>query len=104
MAEYQSIKSDVIRQLSLKLPEMRNLFKIESIGIFGSVARGDDTPKSDIDILFSFQKNEVSIRRYLALAEYLENLFLKKVDLLHSDNLNPRLQKAIDAEVIWAHA
>lgn len=57
MPEYTSIKEDVLKKLEANLPEMRERFGIETIGIFGSVSRGEDTPRSDIDILYKFSNN-----------------------------------------------
>lgn len=57
MPEYTSIKEDVLKKLEANLPEMRERFGIETIGIFGSVSRGEDTPRSDIDSLYKFSNN-----------------------------------------------
>lgn len=57
MPEYTSIKEDVLKKLEANLPEMRERFGIETIGIFGSVSRGEDTPRSAIDILYKFSNN-----------------------------------------------
>ncbi|MDR1343068.1 MAG: nucleotidyltransferase domain-containing protein [Prevotellaceae bacterium] len=51
------------------------------IGIFGSVARGEDSPESDIDILYNFQ-NVIGFSKFLNLQEYLEKNLAKKVDLI----------------------
>jgi predicted nucleotidyltransferase len=51
MSEYVSIKNEVVKKLEEHLPEIRERFGIEMLGVFGSVSRGEDKPDSDIDIL-----------------------------------------------------
>ena len=104
MDGYASIKETVVRTLCEKLPEIRERFGVETIGVFGSVSRGEDTEESDVDILFSFREGAVSLDRFLDLAEYLESVFLKKVDLIPEDGIHPRIMQTIQNEVIWAHA
>ncbi|MDO5845649.1 MAG: hypothetical protein Q4Q04_01875 [Methanocorpusculum sp.] len=41
MPDYTSIKEEVLRQLEERLPEIQDRFGIESLGVFGSVARGE---------------------------------------------------------------
>ncbi|MDO5845088.1 MAG: nucleotidyltransferase family protein [Methanocorpusculum sp.] len=100
MSEYKSIKEDVLKKLETNLPEIRKRFGIETIGIFGSVARGEDLPDSDVDIVFSFQTGKVSLDNFLDLADYLENLFSKKVDLIPDDGISPYLRQIISKEVV----
>lgn len=60
-------------------PELHEKYNVQSIGIFGSYVRGDQTPKSDVDILVDFDKPigwEI-----VDLHEYLETILGMKVDL-----------------------
>lgn len=100
---YVSIRDDAVKKLNDHLPRIREQFKVSSIGIFGSVARGEDSADSDIDILFSFREGCVSLDAFLGLADYLESLFEKKVDLIPDDGLSPYMRPYIEAEVIWSH-
>ena len=93
----------LVKKLNDHLPRIREQFKVASIGIFGSVARGEDSADSDIDILFSFREGCISLDAFLGLADYLESLFEKKVDLIPDDGLSPYMRPYIEAEVIWSH-
>jgi predicted nucleotidyltransferase len=53
---------------------------VRKIGVFGSYAKSRETKKSDIDFLVEF--DEPSFDRFMALIEFLEKLFGKKVDVL----------------------
>jgi len=55
-------------------------FSVRKIGVFGSFSRDLQTPKSDIDFVVEFE--QPTFDNYIALIEFLENLFEKKVDVL----------------------
>ncbi len=77
-----SIKEDVLARLKENLPEIRERFFVDIIGIFGSVSRGEDTAESDVDVLYKFSEGKGSYDTFLDLADYLENLFQRKVDVV----------------------
>ena len=56
-------------------------------GIFGSVAHGDDTPDSDVDVLVVL-KQPVSLLKFFALNDELETALGCKVDLVTRNSLN----------------
>ena len=64
------------------------------IAIFGSFARGEETKKSDIDILAKF-KNGITLFKLVDLEFELEEKLGRKVDLLTYGGLNPRLKRII---------
>jgi predicted nucleotidyltransferase len=74
------------------------------IGIFGSIARGEDSPESDIDILYSFQK-VIGFSKFLNLREYLEKQLTKKVDLVDEQFVHPRMKPHImnDLKIIYSN-
>lgn len=99
--EYNSIKESVLKKLETHLPEIADKFGIASIGLFGSVARGEDTPESDIDILYVFKPGFDSYDAYYDLSEYLEELFERSVDLVSPDYLKPRIKQNILREAMF---
>jgi len=70
-------------------------YHIEEIGLFGSVARGEQTPASDIDILIKFQKGHSNLFNYIQLKDYLEELLENKVDLVMKNSIKPKLKDRI---------
>lgn len=98
---YVSIKEDVLKKLEVNLPEIRERFGIETIGIFGSVARGEDTPESDVDVLYRFYPNRIDYFAFLDLADYLKDLFGRKVDLVSLDDLRPLFRKYAEPDMIF---
>ena len=100
MSEYVSIKEEVLRKLEAKMPEIRDRFGIESLSLFGSVARGEDTSSSDIDILYTFAPGESTLSNLIQLGDYLEALFHKKVDLVGKNWISPYFSEIVLSEAI----
>lgn len=68
------------------------------IGIFGSVARGEATDESDIDILYRFD-NKVGLFTLMDIIEKLETKLKKKVDLVSEKYVNPLLKAEIQKDL-----
>lgn len=77
-----------------------NRFGIKRLGIFGSVARQDNTEHSDIDIMVEVEKPTLTLMYELRQA--LGNLFACKVDLVRMRNsLRPALKENIRRDVVF---
>jgi uncharacterized protein len=57
-------------------------FEPTYIGIFGSVARGDDTPESDVDILTDFTAKNLRFADYLTMQDKLYAYLKRPIDLV----------------------
>src|SRR5260221_13441385 len=71
--------------------------------VFGSVARGDDRPDSDIDILVEFEPGaEGTIYEYVRLKEFVASLFDGPVDVIDRDALKPHLRAPAARDTLYA--
>lgn len=68
------------------------------IGIFGSRARGDDRPDSDLDVLVDFSKAK-SLLTLVSIEQELTDALGIKVDLLTESAISPHLIDRIKAEL-----
>ncbi|MDV0441331.1 nucleotidyltransferase family protein [Methanorbis furvi] len=100
MSAYTSIKPFVLKTLTQHLSEIQAAYGIQTLTLFGSVARGDDMPDSDIDLLYTFASAYDTFDNYLALAEYLETILGRKVDLISPEYLKPRIRTRIEKDAI----
>ena len=73
---------------------------VKSLAIFGSVARGDFTDQSDVDILVEFNR-AVGLFDFIRLKMFLEEILHRRVDLVTPDALKPALKQRILSEVIY---
>lgn len=87
-------------KIQTNLKYLKNTYKVKNIGVFGSLARGDNNPKSDIDILVEFSES-ISMFRFIDLEEYLGKLTGKKVDLVTKKALKSAISKEILEEVVY---
>ena len=92
---------DLVRQKRESIAEHCRRLNVRRLEVFGSAARGDfDPEKSDIDFIVEFNDREKPglLRRYMDLAESLESLFSRPVDLLSSPTLrNPYFRASVEA-------
>ena len=76
---------------------------IVRLSLFGSMARGDAGPESDIDLLAGFDETRrISLLDVIHLENQLADLLGCKVDLAEEGRLKPRVQKSVEAEVVRA--
>jgi len=77
-----SIKNEVLAYLRENKQRFKKEYGIKNIYLFGSVARGEDNEKSDIDMLVEFDYSKpMSLERFFGIIEELEKKFNKKIDL-----------------------
>ncbi|MBO5367060.1 nucleotidyltransferase family protein [Methanocorpusculum sp.] len=100
MSAYVSIREEVLEKLRNHLPELQKRFGIETIGIFGSVARGDDSESSDVDVLYAFEEGRGDLYEYAHATEYLETLFGRNIDFVSIRWMSPHLRKYVEPEMI----
>ena len=67
---------------------------VELLGVFGSSARGEERPDSDIDLLVRFSKRN-GLLDHIRLERELGELLGKKVDLVSEAALSPYLKERI---------
>lgn len=68
-----------------------------SLRVFGSVARGEDRPASDIDFLVEFSP-AASLLDLVGLQQELEEILGRKADIVTPDGVSPFLREKILAE------
>ncbi|MDR1098065.1 MAG: nucleotidyltransferase family protein [Tannerella sp.] len=92
--------SEYLRLLRAFKQSHAGRYGITRIGIFGSVARGEQTENSDVDIFYEAPAMGLSAR--VGLQEELENLFGTRVDVVRRHgNLKPGFIRRIEKEVIY---
>jgi len=92
-------RDDVVRLLAEQRQEFAR-FGVKSLALFGSVARDENRPESDVDILVEFE-GRATFDRYMDLKFFLEDLLRGRVDLVTSKALKPRLRPYVEKEAIY---
>lgn len=99
----QNSKIDIIiSNLKEYIPQIKEQYKIEEIGIFGSYVRGEETENSDLDILVEFSSSiDFGLLGFCQLENKLSDKLGIKVDLVIKDSLKINLKNNILDEVIY---
>ncbi len=79
---------------------LKEQFGVSQLGLFGSFARGEQNPESDLDILVDFDE-PVDLFEFMDLNDQLEKLTGMKVDLVTRGALKPYIGKRILSEVSY---
>ena len=83
-----------VEEVKQKATPVFQQYGVRYAAIFGSVARGDDRPESDVDILVRLGR-PTGMVGYIRLIESLEETLKRKVDVVTESSLNDRLQPHI---------
>lgn len=90
---------DVKSRLREQLKFLGEMYEVESIGVFGSYARREQQPDSDLDLLVTFRK-PIDFFRFVELEDWLSGLLGVKVDMVTKKALKPRIGRQILTEVV----
>jgi predicted nucleotidyltransferase len=90
---------EITSTLEALKPQLKERFKVKTIGVFGSYVHGEQTPKSDIDVLVEFEE-PVGLFEFMDLEFFLTDALGVKVDLVSKKALKPHIGKYILEEVV----
>lgn len=71
---------------------------IQRAWLFGSYARSDESPLSDVDILVQFDEGGVSLLKHAAMICELEKILDRPVDIVPEKMLRPRVRESVDQD------
>ena len=85
-----------IPEMQEKISPILSKYGIERAAVFGSVARGEDVPKSDVDLLIKLGEQPMGMIKYMELIEEIEQSLGRKVDIITEGSdkfLRPYIEK-----------
>jgi len=90
---------EVKLQLQALKPTLNKRFKVETVDIFGSFARGEQNEKSDLDILVTYSEM-VDFLLIARLRRYLRRKLHMKVDVISKEFLNKHIKEKVLEEAV----
>ncbi len=93
------ILNEALRILRAHLPELQHRYGVKSLGIFGSVVRGEQGGSSDLDVLVEFT-SPPTFFQFIEMEDYLGQLLGVRVDLVMKSALKPRIGERVLSEVV----
>jgi hypothetical protein len=88
------------KQVIRKIARVLRNYGIRRAGVFGSLARGEVGPESDIDVLVDTKGTNMSALQYIGMAQELEDVVGRRIDLVKYDLIKPRLRERILKEEV----
>ena len=73
-----------LKDLKLNIEEVAKDYPLSKVTLFGSRARGDNRPDSDVDLLCYFKPGKVGLIMLSSIKIALENKLGLKVDVIHA--------------------
>lgn len=92
-------KQVILTQLTGRMEEIRQRFSVRRLSVFGSVARGEASEGSDVDVLVVFDR-KATFDLFMDLKFYLEELLGTGVDLVTDKALRPQVRRTIEQEMV----
>jgi predicted nucleotidyltransferase len=93
-------------EILARLRENESALRVRGVShaaLFGSHARGDNRPDSDIDIMIEVDPAaRIGVYEYVALKDYIAELFDGPVDVVSREGLKPYVRPAATTDAIYA--
>ena len=90
---------------AIKLADLCRRYYVRELSLFGSAARGEMRPDSDIDLLVEFLPDaEIDLVDYAGLMLDLSHLLGRNVDLVSKNGLKPMIRASVlkEARLLYA--
>jgi len=91
-------RDDVIQRIRAHKARLDEL-GVSALSLFGSVARGEAGPDSDVDFLVVFD-GPATFDRFMDLELFLEDLLGRRVDLVTDKAMRPRVRAGVEGELL----
>lgn len=96
-------RDDILTILHDHAAELAREFGVSKIGIFGSAARDEMGPESDVDVLVDFYPDRVpGLFKFVALERHLAELLGREVDLATLEALKPAIKPGVMEDLRYA--
>lgn len=95
-----SVRDQVLAVLRANRGRLATVYGVRDLRLFGSVARGEATETSDVDLVVDFDPDRITLPAFLDFSEDLEALLGRRVDIVSLQKLAPRLRAQVEAEAV----
>lgn len=89
----------ILEKLKSYKPLLQQKYPVSRVGVFGSYARNEATPKSDIDIAVEIT-GPMGLN-FVAMADEIESLFGIKTDVVPLRSVKPQFLSSITRDIIY---
>ena len=93
-------KEKILKTLKNLKDDLNKVYRVKTIGLFGSYVNNKQKDASDIDFLVEFE-DDADLFHLVSLSRYLEDVFNARVDVVSKSSLKEDLKQSILQEVIY---
>lgn len=95
-------QSHIIHYLSTNKQEIYRKYHLKKLGIFGSYARNEQTPQSDLDLLVEFEDNTTNLSDTKeSLRNEMQSIFHIPIDICREKYIKPLFRQQILSDTIY---
>jgi hypothetical protein len=94
-------KADILALLHEHRATLRR-YGVARCGLFGSFVRDEQRPDSDVDLLVEFQPRQKSFGNLMGLADFLEDMLGRRIEIVTRESLSPHIGPHILSETLYA--
>ena len=94
------VRDAVLAVLRSNRGRLAAMYGVRDLLLFGSVARGEATDTSDVDLIVEFDPDRITLPTFLDFTDDLEALLGRRVDVVSLKKLTPRLRAQVEAEAV----
>ncbi len=92
----------IIQTLQENLPTLKAKYPLVSLGVFGSYSRGEESPNSDLDLMYATLPDTfLDLHNYLGLQRDLTAITHLKIDLVNKKKMNEVIWIRVKKDVIY---
>jgi len=91
---------EILHTLRGHLPELQEQYGVRSLWLFGSYVRGEQSKRSDLDLLVELDNRALSLLKFIGLENHLGDLLKIKVDLVEKNILKPGIGRNVLKEIV----
>ncbi len=95
-----SVRDQVLAVLRANRGRLAAVYGVRELLLFGSVARGEATGNSDVDLVMDFDPDRITLPTFLDFTDDLEGLLKRRVDIVSLRKLAPRLRARVETEAV----
>ena len=92
-------RDDAIARLKAHEAELKRL-GVRRLFLFGSTARNEAAPDSDVDLFFDYEKGKLGLFELMDVKEYTTHILDRQADIMTRDSLHRSLRPAIEASAL----
>jgi uncharacterized protein len=92
-------REEVIALLRQHQADLKRL-GVEHLYLFGSIARGDATEDSDIDLFFDYEKGKLGLFELMDVKAFASSILGRTTDIMTRDSLHKTLRQSIEATAL----